>query len=136
MGKNRWSQGREFQRRAWRHQRRSCRNIDGSRNRFRLRRWSGKSISHNVLDARNVHYRAVELSQVGRADQGRETLNKASVKGFWSVKIVNSLPSRRKQKCWREEQVKCSSLLKAKYFCSASDNFLEKKARNHPGTTA
>ena len=37
MGKNRWSQGREFQRRAWRHQRRSCRNIDGSRNRFRLR---------------------------------------------------------------------------------------------------
>ena len=36
-------------------------------------------------------------------DQGGETLNKARVRGLWSVKIVNSLPFKRKQKCQREE---------------------------------
>ena len=47
-----------------------------------------------------MHYRAGELSQVGQVILllGRprgETLNKASVKGLWSVKIVNSLPFRK-----------------------------------------
>ena len=36
-------------------------------------------------------------------DQGGETLNKARVRGLWSVKIVNSLPFKRKRKCQREE---------------------------------
>ena len=44
-----------------------CRNRDRSRDRFGLRRRSGESISHDVLNnARNMHYRAGELSQVGQ----------------------------------------------------------------------
>ena len=35
----------------------------------------------------------------GWADQGKETLNKECVRGLWSVNKVNSLPSRRNQKC-------------------------------------
>ena len=34
---------------------------DGLRNRFRLRRRSGESSSHDILDARDMHYRAGEL---------------------------------------------------------------------------
>ena len=76
--------------------------------RNRLRRRSGDSISHNILDAWNMHYRAGKLSQVGQvallpADQGGETLSNSSAKGLLSVKIASSLPSGRTQKCRREE---------------------------------
>ena len=64
--KNWWRQGGGRRSQAQRHQRRSCRNRDRSRDRFRLRRRSVESISHNVLVARNVYYRAGELSQVGQ----------------------------------------------------------------------
>ena len=37
------------------------------------------------------------------ADQGGETLNKAWVKGLWSVNNVKSLPFRRKRKCLMEK---------------------------------
>ena len=75
---------------------------------FWNRRKSGKSIYHHILDPTHMRYRTGELSQVSQvalltADQGGETLSKARVRGLWSVKIVNALPSKRKRKCWREE---------------------------------
>ena len=62
--KNWYRQGGGRRSQAQRHQRRSCRNGDRSRERFRLRRRTEESISHEVLDARHMHYRASELSQV------------------------------------------------------------------------
>ena len=64
--KNLGRQGREQLRQTRRHQRRGCRNRYRSRCRVRLRKRSGESISQNNLAARNMHYKAGELSQVGQ----------------------------------------------------------------------
>ena len=104
VGKNWWRQGREQQKQRGPGLETPERSKDRSRCRFRFRRRSGESISHNILDARNMHYRAGELDQGGQmallpGGPRQKTLYKASVKGLWSVKILDSLPSSRKQKC-------------------------------------
>ena len=92
--------------------------LDQGTNRSRLRRrvgqiylrvwsganwyWSGQSICNYIFCAWKVNNLAVELGMHERrpccmADQGRVVLNKACVKGLWSEKRTNSLPSGNRQ---------------------------------------
>ena len=98
--------------------------LDQGTNRSRLRRrvgqiylrvwsganwyWSGQSICNYIFCAWKVNNLAVELGMHERrpccmADQGRVVLNKACVKGLWSEKRTNSLPSGKNRKCRRAE---------------------------------